>query len=159
MSTATTTTTLLEESVEGDQTGYWDVIAEPDGTLMDPNTKKKYSYLYYEARKKKPFQLLPDRCHCVKGTDAADFLEEALTIMGLNFKERNDFITYWLPHLESNNYNLIRFLHEEYAEEVQMDIEPPPDTVIRVFMVFKGIPFRVVTHPPPLRVDIATIRV
>ena len=39
--------------------------------------------------------------------------EEKLAILGLNEREAEEFIIYWLPKLESNKYNYIRFATEE----------------------------------------------
>ena len=39
---------------------------------------------------------------CVKGEDTAAFLEDALSKLGLNRKEANEFIVYWLPLMEQN---------------------------------------------------------
>ena len=36
-------------------------------------------------------------------------------MLGLNDREAEEFIVYWLPKLEENKYNLIRF---ETAEEI-----------------------------------------
>ena len=76
----------------------------------------------------------------VKGEDSANFLEEKLEILGLNERESEEFIVYWLPKLEANKYNYIRFLNkEEIDENMPLEIEPKPDTQIRVLMTFKGL--------------------
>ena len=68
------------------------------------------------------------------------FLEEKLTILGLNEKERNEFIIYWLPLLEKNQYNLIRFEEEEIInQEMPLEINPKPESIIRVLMEYKPI--------------------
>lgn len=42
--------------------------------------------------------------------------------------------------MEKNPYNLIHFSTEtEYQKRVAMEIQPQPDSVIRVFMVFKPL--------------------
>ena len=38
----------------------------------------------------------------VEDKDAIKFLEEKLSIIGLNDKEKNEFIMYWLPVLKDN---------------------------------------------------------
>lgn len=114
-----------------------DNLGSFSGELTDIKNNKKYSYLYYEAEGNIEYDL--SKGFIVKGQDTADFLEEKLEIMGLNYKERNDFITYWLPRLEENKYNLIHFSEEEYQNECKLNISPQPDTTIRVYMVFKAI--------------------
>ena len=114
----------------------WTVTADPDGTLTDKNGRK-YSYLYWEG----DINIKPDlsKGFCVKGEDTAKFLETALAELGLNDKEADDFITYWLPKMESNPYNLIAFPTETYSEIAQLNVSPAPDSVIRVYMVFSPL--------------------
>ena len=76
---------------------------------------------------------------CVKGEDTAAFLEEALAKLGLNRAEANEFIVYWLPLMERNPYNIISFQTEAYTDSARLQIEPKPDTLIRVFMVWKAV--------------------
>ncbi len=77
---------------------------------------------------------------CIKGEDSIKFLEEKLAILGLNERESNEFIVYWLPKLEKNKYNLIRFIsNDKMNVYMPLEINPKPDTIIRVMMQFKGI--------------------
>lgn len=70
--------------------------------------------------------------------DAGEFLEDALTRLGLNARERCDMITYWLMELEAYPFNAIQFVdYQHYARSAKLDITPSPDVVIRVFMVFR----------------------
>jgi len=47
---------------------------------------------------------------------------------------------YWLPKLEKNKYNYIRFAsNEEIEENMPLEINPNPDTIIRVMMTFKAL--------------------
>ena len=76
----------------------------------------------------------------VKGEDTIKFLEEKLEILGLNEREANEFIIYWLPKLESNKYNFIRFqTEEEINNNMPLEITPKPDTIIRIVMEYKGL--------------------
>ena len=71
---------------------------------------------------------------------SAKFLEEKLAILGLTSREAEEFIIYWLPILEANKYNYIRFATlEEIEANMPLEITPTPDTVIRVIMTFKGL--------------------
>ena len=68
------------------------------------------------------------------------FLEEKLAILGLNEREANEFIVYWLPQLEANDYTFIRFATlEEINSRMPLNISPAPDTIIRVLMEFKSV--------------------
>lgn len=115
----------------------WKVTAKPDGTLLYGD--KSLYCLYYENKPAKPFEI-KDEGFIVKGSEAASFLEEKLAILGLNEKESEEFIIYWLPKLEANKYNYIRFANKnEITENMGLDISPKPDTTIRVLMAFKGL--------------------
>ena len=111
----------------------WKVTAKPDGTLLDENGLE-YNYLYWEAESDVEFDM--SKGFCVKGEDTAAFLEEALKELGLNRKEANEFIIYWLPMMESNPYNIIAFQTDIYTDMAKLNIEPAPDSVIRVFMAW-----------------------
>lgn len=117
----------------------WSVRALEDGTLIDKNTNRELYALYYESNNKIKFNVQEDG-FVVKGSEVSSFLEEKLQILGLNSKEINEFIIYWLPILESNKYNYIRFAtEEEINENMPLDVEPKPESVIRVLMTFKGL--------------------
>ena len=75
---------------------------------------------------------------CVKGEDTAAFLEQALAQLGLNRREANEFIVYWLPLMEQNPYNIVAFQTEVYQDTAKLLIDPAPDTLIRVFMAWQA---------------------
>ena len=115
----------------------WKVKAYPDGTLRDQVTGKEYNYLFWEGTSETEYDL--SRGFVVEGKDTAGFLEEKLAYLGLNEKERNEFIVYWLPRMEDNKYNLITFQGEAYTEHAKLKISPEPDSILRVFMVYKPL--------------------
>ena len=118
------------------QTG-WNVIAEPNGQLTDQFTSKKYNYLFWEGTSLKQWKFTDG--FVVKGSESAEFLEDKLSLMGLLPNEYNDFIVYWLPMMMKNKYNLIRFPNEEYNRDVPLNITPQPESILRVFMIFKSL--------------------
>ena len=116
----------------------WEVIAKPDGNLTDVKTGRNLYGLYWEG--KNTIDINEKEGFCVKGEDTIKFLEEKLAILGLNEREANEFIIYWLPKLEKNKYNFIRFEDTEKIEEnMPLNISPKPDTVIRVLMEYKPL--------------------
>ena len=113
----------------------WNVTAFPDGTVFDKNTGRYYDYLFWEGtRSFDDYEF--KHAACVAREDTAAFLEEYLEAAGLNDREIDDFISYWLPRLQASPYNLISFPSEEYTEWAKLDVDPAPDTLIRVYMVF-----------------------
>ena len=116
----------------------WKVIAEPNGTLVNRKTNRKYYALYWEGKN----TIVPNlkEGFVIKGNDTVPFLEEKLASLGLNEREANEFIIYWLPKLESSPYNYIRFqTTEEQNLNIPLNVTPQPDTVIRVLMEYKNL--------------------
>lgn len=114
----------------------WNVIAQPDGTLCD-TSGKTYSYLFWEGNTDATYDF--SKGFVVKGSETAEFLEEKLLEIGLNAKEANEFIVYWLPRMQANEYNLITFQTEAYADVAKLHITPEPDSILRVFMAYKEL--------------------
>ena len=128
------------------QTG-WAVTAAPDGTLTDENGIT-YNYLYWEGVDDTVWDF--SKGFCVRGEDTAAFLEDALEKLGLNRREANEFIVYWLPRMEANPWNLISFQGQNYTDSAKLTVSPAPDTVIRVFMAWKGLDAPVGIEPQTL---------
>ena len=115
----------------------WNVLAKTDGTLIDRNGKEYYS-LYWEGNMSS--NNIKTDGFIVKGKEVSEFLEEKLAVLGLNYREREEFIIYWLPQLENNKYNYIRFkTMDEINDNMKLIIDPKPDTLIRVMMEYKPL--------------------
>lgn len=114
----------------------WHVTAAPDGRITDENGQE-YNYLYWEGETEQEYDF--SEGFCVAGEDTAEFLEDALDRLVLTRREANEFIVYWLPRMEQNEYNLISFQSEAYTDHARLSIQPEPDTVIRVFMAYKPV--------------------
>ena len=113
----------------------WQVTAAPDGTLTDAKGQT-YNYLYWEGQTNARWDMT--KGFCVKGEDTAAFLEQTLEKLGLSRREANEFIVYWLPLMEQNPYNIISFQTEAYTDAAKLQIDPAPDTLIRVFMTWQA---------------------
>lgn len=116
----------------------WNVTAKPNGTLIYNQTGRELYSLYWEG--KNNINIDETEGFIVKGEESSKFLEEKLEILGLTQREAEEFIVYWLPKLEANKYNFIRFeTIDKINSDMPLEIEPKPDTVIRVLMEFKGL--------------------
>lgn len=116
----------------------WEVTAASDGTLIDRKTGRSFYGLYWEANNHQA--TIQNEGFIVSGEDTISFLEEKLRILGLTEHESNEFIIYWLPKLENNKYNYIRFeTIDEINNYMPLDINPKPDTVIRILMDYKPL--------------------
>ncbi len=115
----------------------WRVTAHPDGTLVDKQTGRQYYCLFWEGRSNASFDLSSG--FVVAGEETRAFLESALAQLGLTDREANEFIIYWLPQMEGNAYNLISFQQEAYTDAAVLQIDPAPDSLLRVFMAWKAL--------------------
>lgn len=116
----------------------WNVIANPDGTIFDVETGRELYSLYWEGMHSEKVNL--EEGFIVKGSETIEFLEEKLEILGLNDKEAEEFIIYWLPILQKSEYNYIRFATlEEINNNMPLEFSVEPDTLIRVLMQYKTL--------------------
>ncbi len=123
----------------------WKIKAYPDGTLYDEKGNSYYA-LYWEEKSiaqvdfKTGFYVTKD--------NAITFLENTLTKIGLNNRERNEMIMYWLKILENNEKSLVYFeLTEERNQNSPLQIEPKPDSILRIAMHVKKISKKQIIKP------------
>lgn len=116
----------------------WEVTASPDGSLVNHADGREYSYLFWEG--------IPDDAawdfsqgFCVAGNDTGEFLQTTLEQMGLTPDEYNEFIVYWLPLMQEHEWNLISFQTDCYTSGARLQIDPEPDSLLRVFMAWKPV--------------------
>lgn len=114
----------------------WKVTAAPDGTLTDAQGRN-YRYLFWEGVADIDWK--QESGFFVKAEDAREFLEEKLTILGLNDIEQNDFITYWLPVLQENGESFVTFTGKQYTDAAKLTVTPKPDSVLRVQMLISKV--------------------
>jgi endoglucanase len=127
----------------------WNVIASPDGSLLNKADGTHHKYLFWDAvncRTRFDFT----QGFCVAGKDTESFLKEKLTYMGLTEEEMNEFIVYWLPLMEHNEYNLISFQGDVYTDSAKLNITPNPDSLLRVFMAYVPLEEAVDIQPQQL---------
>lgn len=115
----------------------WQVTASPNGDLYDKDNKYYYA-LYWDEKNTTDVSF--DEGFYVEKESAINFLEEKLSIIGLNDKERNEFIMYWLPKLEDNEKSLVYFeLTEERESNNKLIINPKPDSMLRINIHIKKV--------------------
>ena len=126
----------------------WNVTAYPNGKIIFNN--REYYGLYWEGLNHTVS--VREDGFVVKGEDVTKFLEEKLSLLGLNERESNEFIIYWLDKLEGNKYNYIRFESDsEIDEYMKLEVNPKPDTVIRVWMTYKELDNYIEVKPQVLK--------
>ncbi len=116
---------------------YWKVSADTNGDLLDKDNKYYYA-LYWDEKKVHSVDF--SEGFYVEKDDAINFLEEKLSYIGLNDKEKNEFIMYWLPVLENNGKSLVYFeLTEERESYNKLLINPKPDSMLRLVIHIKKV--------------------
>lgn len=116
----------------------WNVNAAPDGMLTHADGQE-YPYLFWDGVQDDMSYIKHNEGFVIKGNETGSFLTDKLTLLGLNARERADFITYWAPRMINNEYNFIRFETTAYAKAVSLTITPAPESIQRVLMVFKPV--------------------
>lgn len=114
----------------------WNVTAYPDGTLID-DMGIEYPYLFWEGISNIEYDM--SKGFCIPGNETEAFLREKLSFMGLNQRELEDFIEFWIPFMKENPYNKITFQYETYTENAKLTITPEVDSILRIYMVFQPL--------------------
>ena len=84
----------------------WNVLARPNGDLTDLSTGRSLYSLYYESKSSEDVYSMQSDGFIVSREDTVSFLEDKLAKLGLNEHEAEEFIIYWLPRLQANEYNV-----------------------------------------------------
>lgn len=114
----------------------WNVYVDTKGKII--YNDREYYALYWDEYNDNNVDF--SKGFYVDGNDAIKFLEEKLDIIGLNNREANEFIMYWLPILESNKHNLVYFeLTEERENNNKLIINPKSDSLLRINMHIKKV--------------------
>ncbi len=115
----------------------WNVTVNTDGTISID--KKNYNYLFWEGETDLSSTDMSEG-FMVGKNDVISFLEGKLTAMGFNAREQTDFITYWAPQMMNNEKCLVHFMfNNEYSNYALLTISPKPESILRMFMVWKPI--------------------
>lgn len=119
--------------------GGWKVSASNDGRLIDARDGREYSYLFWESAQTSAVPYDLSKGFVVKGSEVRAFLSKILPETGLTPREYNEFIVYWYPRLMNIPLMQIYFAGKDYTDSAQLSIEPPPDSMLRVFMVVRPL--------------------
>jgi hypothetical protein len=120
----------------------WDVIADTNGSLLNTKDNRRYEYLFWDGKCQFPAAHFDYRDgFVVKKEESQAFLWKTLASIGLNNKEINDFVVYWLPQLEQHEQNFIHFrVNDDIDHSSVLTVVPQPDSWIRLFMELKPVP-------------------
>ncbi len=119
----------------------WKMKTDGSGNLTAANGSN-YPYLFWESnqnayliRNKKS-----NSNEIVAQNALISYLEKNLTVLGLNAKERTDFITFWAPKLQKFKIIQVQFFVDENCEVIgELEINPKPDQLRRVYAIFNEV--------------------
>jgi hypothetical protein len=132
----------------------WEVLARPNGELINLSDGKIYPYLFWEGT---GVGKQPDAKEgfVVAREGVNKFLNEKLPQLGLQGKEVSDFIEFWQPRMTGAPYYFVAFYGTGVMNQIApLGVSPKPDTVIRVLMDYKPLEKSIIvkeqklSHPP-----------
>ncbi|HSW48015.1 MAG TPA: hypothetical protein VLG67_02940 [Candidatus Saccharimonadales bacterium] len=167
-----TTPIRFDVSIPQYQNG-WNVLAQPNGTLTDLQPQftncnliddsksgseyaknaclnNSYPYLYWAGQSTEKQYPQVDKGWIVESRNLSGFLNQKLDEVKFTKKEKNDFLEYWLPELQSKNANYYRisFLQTQDMNSIApMQIIPQPKNVYRIFMDYSTYTYK----PSPIQ--------
>jgi|GEM_PF-2957040 len=128
----------------------WNVMATPDSRLTNLSDGKTYPYLFWEGGAKGVVNT-PKEGFVVAQADIPALLSNKLALLGLNAKERTDFMSFWVSRLSKAPYYFITFVPKSEMDRVApLTVVPTPDTVIRVLMDYKALSVPISVSPLPI---------
>lgn len=110
----------------------WNVTVDTNG-LIDGT----YSYLFYESTQPDIWQ--ESYGWVIKTTELESFFKENMLDYGFKGQEIDDFIDYWIPHLDEYPfYSIYPQTKTLIKDAVKLDFSNQPDNLLRLFYVVKG---------------------
>ncbi|MBM2821161.1 MAG: hypothetical protein HW405_921 [Candidatus Berkelbacteria bacterium] len=114
----------------------WEVIASPSGRLNVAG--KIYDYLFWDGTGQE-YPII-NTGTVVAQKDLESTLYTQLTKLGLNEKEKTDFMEFWLPKMPNTPYIRLTWLGTQQMNKLApLTITPAPDSMIRIFLDFEGL--------------------
>ena len=119
----------------------WKVIADPMSRIKNLANGKTYPYLFWEGKSNEIYHT-SQFGFVTAQNNLENLLNEKLAALGLNEKEIGDFKEFWLPKMlaEKKPYYFVTFVPQTEIDKLApLEINPQPDTIIRVLMDYKGL--------------------
>lgn len=133
----------------------WNVIAYPDGTLINKDAKE-YSSLFWEGTGHGTYPLI-DSGFVVPQEQLEQTLWGHLKKLGLNTQESQDFMKFWMLKMPHTPYVRLTWLGTRQMNELApLAITPKPDALIRLFLDFEGLEKPIQIQPQALSAPVRT---
>jgi len=132
---------------EPDYGDGWNVVAYPDGGLVNLSDGEKYPYLFWEGTGK--FYASPEYYWVVAQDQVELFLVDTLSELGFNHQEIADFNEFWLPLMQEARYYKIGFHGTGFMNQLApLDFTVRPNSLLRVLMDFEPLAAPIAENPP-----------
>ena len=114
----------------------WKGKTSEDGTIHIDNSN--YPYLFWDAALSAE-KLNPNWLHAdqLEGSNTATYLENRLTNLGFNEKEKTDFITYWGPRMQQMKVVQIIWMQDEQLDPIASLEITPSFKQNRIYILFR----------------------
>lgn len=114
----------------------WNVVANPNGIIIYDG--KSYDYLFWEGKGQEYPAIKSGIIVPRLGVEL--MITNQLLQLGLNQYEISDFLEFWLPKMPDSSFvRLTWFGTNEMNRMAPLNVNPKPDTTIRVFLDFEGL--------------------
>ncbi len=151
-----TSATLVDVLVDADVTvsdplyndGWKGVLAQPNGQLT--YSSQQYDSLFWEGFARREYPEIKQG-FVVKRQDTIKTMYSHLSKLGLNQKESDDFVDFWISKVPDTPYVRLSWLGTADMNKLApLYISPVPDTLIRVFLDMEGLNGPVYIQPQVL---------
>jgi len=116
----------------------WFVRASKDGKILNYTDGKEYEYLFWEGYEYN--YEVPCYGFVMSRENVDAKMYNILEKLGMNKKESADFMEFWQEKLTQKPYVFVTFLPQnEFDKIAPLEVNPAPDTVIRVFMDYQPL--------------------
>ena len=119
----------------------WFVQANNNGVITNYADSKEYPYLFWEGHSDELYTP-SQKGFIATNTELGELFDTTLSQLGLNTQEISDFKEFWVPKMQAENrpYYFVSFMSQSFINKsAPLDIDPKPDTVIRVLMNYQGL--------------------
>jgi hypothetical protein len=130
----------------------WTVNANPTGALFTMNDQPiTNNYLYYESKLFDSEIQKPQKGWVIRPNELENLLNRILPQLGLNQKEQQDFMDYWLTKLPDSPYYFVGLIEKPQRDYLEtLKVTPAPETSIRFSLFFEMLDSPKVVEEPTI---------
>lgn len=115
----------------------WNVVAHPNGKML--SLHGWVESLFWDGSGHGEYPAITSGT-VVKTSTVEQTIRANLATLGLNQKETNDFLDYWMPLMPETEYVRLTWITTEAMNRLApLELSVTPDTMIRVFLDYEGL--------------------